>query len=198
MVNKHLISLEIIQMGSSFHLLIYKKGERIAHYVAHGADRCEKLKNELEAKIKRGDFTHYKTQREKVSQYVQENHFYSVMNCTKWEELRKSMDELRFSPAFAIKYLLDAEQNTEVFQEVPSCFGDWSCEHFPDSFLIEWLKIHSKFRDFQGKLIPDKITDFTDIIQSILEKYQIPHEKEKDIFTIYGYKRSRCKELIFG
>ena len=38
MVNKHLISLEIIQMGGSFHLLIYKKGERIAHYMAHGAD----------------------------------------------------------------------------------------------------------------------------------------------------------------
>lgn len=183
------IRLEIVPTGKYFHLIVFKNEEILRHFVAYGEAECEKLKNSLEQKIHRGDFTHQKTFHEKVARYVQTNQLQSFMNNTKWKELREAMDALEHSPAFIVKYLLNEEQETPDFEDIPRYAGDWSEDCFSASFAIEWLKIHAKFRSFQGHLLPDAVADFSDVIQAALEKHHIPYEKQGDIFTIFGYKQ---------
>lgn len=135
-----------------------------------------------------------KTLKEKAFQIVQERNLTSVMNKTKWNELRISMlEETPFPPPYIIKFLFDKESPEEtIFQHIPY-LGNWHESYcyppfFNASFTIEWIKIRPYYYKSQGLLLDSKIVDATETFLKILEKHSIPFEEENGIYTIFGYK----------
>lgn len=129
----------------------------------------------------------------KVQAIVKSKNLSSVMNDTKWLELQQGIGALPFPPAYNEK-LIQWDKAKFSFKDIkkePAYFGDWSSfweEGLPIFFTIEWLEIRSKYRKYQGRLVPPKIIDATKELIQLLNNLNIPFEQEKDIITIYGYK----------
>ena len=126
----------------------------------------------------------------KVFNIIRQRNLCSYMNDTKWEELRYSMYyDMPFPPPYDIKYIdIDHSTGYDINKDM-YCEGAWY-EPFLlyDYSLIEWIKIKPVILKHRGALISPEVIDATKELINILEKYNIPYEKENNIFTIYGYK----------
>ena len=130
--------------------------------------------------------------KEQVLQIAAQKGLASVMNDTKWIELKKAVATLPFPPPYIVKCITEEDcRATEQFDKVPRYIGDWSYyyeEGMPPFFTIEWIKVLPKYGKYRGRLIADEIIDETPELIAILQKYNIPYYEENGIFTIYGYK----------
>jgi len=129
----------------------------------------------------------------KVNKIIAEKNLTSYMNDTKWIELQNAIDDLPFPPPYIMKLIFDYDGlcHPDKISDAPHYLGDWSSywnEGLPPFFIIEWLKVCPRYGKYRGRLVNDEIWDETEEFVTILKKYNIPHEKENGIFTIYGYK----------
>ncbi|SCZ11656.1 DUF6678 family protein [Alkaliphilus peptidifermentans] len=135
--------------------------------------------------------------KEKVLRIVMEKNMFSVMNNTKWRELKQGISELPFPPSFVIKAIYEEETLYHQFDKDVGYHGDWGL--YLDGYLggdmyaipfyaVEWIKVRPRYSERQGRLIPDKIIDETEEFTAILKKYNISYEEDNGCFIIYGYR----------
>ena len=55
-------------------------------------------------------------------------------------------------------------------------------------FAVEWVKVRPRILLQQGRLIPDKVTDETELFIEGLKRYNIPYEEVNGTIIIYGYR----------
>jgi hypothetical protein len=136
--------------------------------------------------------------RQKTLEVIQSRGLCSMMNNTKWRELKKGVSDLPFPPPFIEKTVLEDE--TEYHKRLDSDvhgLGDWGFEN--DDYLgddesaipfwaIEWIKIRPRYKKHRGRLIPPETIDETDEFLAILIKYNIPFAEDNGAFIIYGYR----------
>lgn len=137
----------------------------------------------------------YKT---KIRQIIQEEGLCSVMNNTKWKELKKGISELPFLPPFVIKSVDEQETDWHNFAEDVRHSGDWGLylENYLGGdmyavpfYAVEWIKIRPRLLKYQGRLIKDKVIDETEDFLAVLKKYNIPYDEQNGTYIIYGYRR---------
>lgn len=120
---------------------------------------------------------------ERLQRYIEREQLVSVMNNTKWSELRALMiDEASFSPRYRVKCLRTTDER-------PYYWGaDWY-HHLPTFKAIEWLEIDPVDRERKGHLVPDIVTDKRDELEQLLGSRSIPFEWEGEFIRVYGYRR---------
>lgn len=134
--------------------------------------------------------------KKKINNIVQQKGLCSMMNNTKWKELKKGISELPFLPPFVIKSVDEEETFYHQFKEDVYYTGDWGM--YLDNYLggdiyatpfyaVEWIKIRPRLLKHQGRLIESKVIDETDEFLAILKKYNIPFEEQNGAYIIYGY-----------
>ena len=125
--------------------------------------------------------------KKKVMSLVEQKNMISIMNDTKWNELRESVKELPFLPPYEIKFITDTDSPKPFDKDV--CFtGNWDDEMLLPFFNIEWIQVRPRYIRERGFLIDGELLDETDMFINILEKYSIPYEEQSGTFIIYGYK----------
>jgi len=136
-----------------------------------------------------------KNLKEQAFQIVQQRNLYSLMNDTKWRELRMSvLNEMPFGPPYIMKTLFEQEcKYEEEFQNDVCYLGDWYegltyGEYFHGYFAIEWMKVRPRYLKSRGKLIGPEVIDASDQFEKILNQYHIPYEIENGMYCIYGYR----------
>lgn len=120
--------------------------------------------------------------RRRLRRYVQEQQLVSVMNDTKWRELREAMLSLQRRPKYRLQCLLSP----------PTDPDDWDSEwyyHLPTFVWIEWLDIDPIHRARRGHLVQDERTDLTSELIPLLEQHSIPFEANGPYLRIHGYRR---------
>ncbi len=114
------------------------------------------------------------------------------MNNTKWKELRNAMiHDMPFPPPYVVKTVKEIESEKHLFDDDVTYQWDWSEETLRqiwDFKNIERIKIRPRYWEYQGKLMPHKVIDETDMFIKILQKYNIPYEEANGTYIIYGYK----------
>jgi hypothetical protein len=129
-----------------------------------------------------------------VMNIVERKQLVSVMNDTKWLKLQFEINNnLAFPPAFISKYITDKmEPDTLDFEkQIPRYYGNWLNyyeEGLPPLYNIEWLEVYPKFEKHQGQLIQGQVIDASEEFEAILYKLNIPFDKKKGIYKIWGYK----------
>ncbi|SIT79350.1 DUF6678 family protein [Pontibacter indicus] len=121
--------------------------------------------------------------KEVTATFLESQRLVPIMNQTKWRELIGAMCALpQLNPQVRIKYL--QEDN-------PSGFAPIWWEQLEQTGLknIEWLQIKAIQDISVGLLSPSLQTDYTDLIQEVLDRYSIPYTVEGDLFRITGYQR---------
>lgn len=126
-----------------------------------------------------------------VLKYVNEHQLSSVMNKTKWCELEKALNESEdFIPYVRYKLIYDENPNTG-FTAV------WWHELLEIAETIEWLEVDPFKREWLGRLVADRVTDFSDVVSAQLAQYSIPYSIENGMFRIWGYlRRDESPEFI--
>ena len=136
----------------------------------------------------------------KIRKIIQEECLCSVMNNTKWRELKKGISELPFLPPFVIKSVDEQETDWHNFDKDEYNSRDWGL--YLDNYLggdiyavpfyaVEWIKIRPRLLKFQGRLIKDKVIDETKDFLAILKKNNIPYDEKNGTYIIYGYLRTK-------
>lgn len=134
--------------------------------------------------------------KKKINNIVEQKGLCSMMNDTKWKELKKGISELPFLPPFVIKSVDEEETFYHQFKEDVYYTGDWGM--YLDNYLggdiyatpfyaVEWIKIRPRLLKHQGRLIKSKVIDETDEFLAIQKKYNIPFEEQNETYIIYGY-----------
>ena len=133
----------------------------------------------------------------KINKLIQQKSLCSVMNNTKWKELKKGVSGLPFLPPFVIKSVDEEESEYHQFDEDVYYSGDWGM-HLDDYlggdiyatpfYAIEWIKIRPRILERQGRLIESKVIDETEEFIAILKKYNIPYDEQNGTYIIYGYQ----------
>lgn len=118
----------------------------------------------------------------RLQRYVQEEQLVSVMNDTKWRELRQVMIELPRSPKYRLQCLLSPPTAPDNWD------GDWYY-HLPTFVWIEWLDIDPIYQTRRGHLLKDELTDLTRELTPLLEAHSIPFEANGPFIRIHGYRR---------
>ncbi len=137
--------------------------------------------------------------KKKVYRIVEEKGLYSVMNNTKWRELKAGVSELPFEPPFVIKDVDVEESDYHKFDKDSYYPGAWGL--YLDNYLggdmyatpffeVEWIKVRPRMLERQGELMDDKVIDETEEFLEVLRRYNIPFEEKDGVFTIYGYVKS--------
>ena len=133
----------------------------------------------------------------KIRTIIEQKGMCSVMNTTKWKELKIGISKLPFEPPFVIKTVDEKESEYHTFEEDIYHTMDWGLYldnylggdiYATEYFEIEWIKVRPRILKKQGKLIPDKIIDETEEFVAVLQKYSIPFEEENGTYIIYGYQ----------
>src|SRR5687767_8530237 len=88
----------------------------------------------------------------RLRRHVQEQQLVSVMNETKWSELRQLMIEHPRSPRYRLQCLLSPPTDPESWER------DWHY-HLPAFVWIEWLDIDPIYRTRRGHLLDDEKVD---------------------------------------
>ena len=146
-----------------------------------------------------------KTRKEKILRIVAEKGLYSIMNNTKWNELKNGVLELQLYPPYVMKCVDEEETHCHQFDKDPKyeekevwhagTWGDgykgcldWDCFATP-FYAIEWIKVRPRYIKHQRCLMPEVIAqDMTEDFLTILTKHNIPFEEEDGAFIIYGYR----------
>ena len=133
----------------------------------------------------------------KINKLIQEKSLCSVMNNTKWKELKKGVSSLPFLPPFVIKSVDEEESEYHHFDEDEYYSGDWGMDlgdylggdiYATPFYAIEWIKIRPRILEHQGRLIESKVIDETEEFLAILKKYNIPYNEQNGTYIIYGYQ----------
>lgn len=117
----------------------------------------------------------------KTRRYIEENQLTSFMNKTKWRELAEGLiSNQEFEPEVSLKILGEYE---------PSEYSllDWEWVRFGVSSCIEWIDIDPAKKEYRGKLVADKETDYSDFIESILKSRNISYSVKDKIYRVWGY-----------
>ena len=141
-----------------------------------------------------------KTYKEKINEIVSKKGMYSVMNNTKWKELKNGVATLPFQPPFVMKCIDEEEQAQHEFDEDVCYTSDWGLYLENDLggdmyavpyYAVEWIKVRPRYLQYWShRLIPDPkniAEDATEQFVEILKKYNIPYEEDNGAFVIYGY-----------
>ena len=132
--------------------------------------------------------------KKKVLQIINERGLSSYMNNTKWNNFIKACsNEIPFPPPYTIKYLTEKNLESDTLEKEDVYFiGSWQGdENFPSEdyyFNIEWIKVRPRVLKHIGLLVKPELIDETKEFEEILHKYNIPYEKEGEIYCIYGYR----------
>jgi hypothetical protein len=118
----------------------------------------------------------------RLRRHVQEQQLVSVMNDTKWGELRQLMIEHSRSPRYRLQCLLSPPTNPDIWDR------DWYY-HLPTFVLIEWLDIDPIYRTLRGHLVEDEKVDLTEELTRLLQARSIPFEAHDGFVRIWGYRR---------
>lgn len=71
--------------------------------------------------------------------------------------------------------------------------GDWEdpfefgADQF-DGIAIEWIRIHPRYLEHRGRLIPPQVQNASEQLESLLQKHVIPFEQHGSDYLIYGYR----------
>lgn len=141
------------------------------------------------------------TDREKYKQklltLIEQRGLCSVMNDTKWRELKQGVAELPFPPPYVLKSIDEEESSYHQFDEDVRYLGSWGFDlsgylgediYATPFYEIEWIKVRPRVKKHRGRLIADSIVDETKAFRAILEQYNIPYEEENGAFLIRGYQ----------
>ncbi|MDR2889796.1 MAG: hypothetical protein LBV33_08185 [Lachnospiraceae bacterium] len=137
-----------------------------------------------------------KTRKEKILEIISNRHMYSCMNNTKWNELKAGIAQLPFCPPYIMK-TVDGEPPEVPFDEDVWYLGDWGLEidgclssdiYATPFYAIEWIIVRPRYTKHQGRLLPDKLIDETDLFVKLLEQCNIPYHEENGSYVIYGYQ----------
>ena len=124
--------------------------------------------------------------RKTVLRIVEERRMSSIMNDTKWEELRYAMmNEMPFQPPYTVKFLTDDAPCAEETSWHEAYVYEGL---FNAALAIEWIKIRPVKKKSRGALIPPEWEDAHDELEKILDKYNIPYEEENGVYCICGYR----------
>ena len=124
-----------------------------------------------------------KKDRERLNRYIARENLVSIMNNTKWSELRDLMLSLEnLSPKYRTMCLRIQSEDGYYWD------SDWYY-HLPTYKWIEWLDIDPIHRKHQGQLINEKETDLTKRIKEMLWSKSIPFSIEESYIRIWGYQR---------
>lgn len=128
---------------------------------------------------------HY--QRMRVLEALTDKQLSSVMNNTKWRELKDAvLHTLPFPPPYQAKYVLEDKLFPEDFEGDVWYWGDWE-EGLLPFYEVEWIRVRPRYQQHRGKLVAPEIVDCTDEFISILQMHNIPFKQENDSIYIYGY-----------
>ena len=133
----------------------------------------------------------------KVKNIIQNKGMYSIMNNTKWKELKKGVSELPFLPPFVIKAVDEEETEYHRFLHDEYRSVDWGL--YLDNYLggdiyatpyyaVEWIKIRPRILEHQGRLVESKVIDESKEFLAMLKKYNIPYVEQGEVYIIYGYR----------
>lgn len=124
-----------------------------------------------------------KKDEKRLQSLIEREGLVSVMNNTKWENLRSSMLDLKDkAPMWKVTCL--RSKISESYWD-----GDW-CHHLPTFKFIEYLDIDPIQKIRKGGLVEDEI-DNTKLIINLLEKNLIPFSIEGKYLRIWGYTRAQ-------
>lgn len=128
--------------------------------------------------------------RQKELQKIEERQLTSVMNDTKWEELRRAVaTTFPFKPPYQTKSILEDTSDAECLSVKANQSGDWD-DGFPyPTASIEWMRILPIVKEARGYIIEPEIHDLTDEFHHILGRLNIPFVMEGEIICIFGYVR---------
>lgn len=104
----------------------------------------------------------------------------SAINKTKWRELCQAFGE-RHSLNISVRYKLITSDLILGFSPV------WWDELFAESPAIEWLDFDPLVKEYQGRLIADKVTDVSAEILAIFNKHGIKYTAQESYFRVWGY-----------
>ncbi len=133
----------------------------------------------------------------KITSIIEQRGLYSVMNNTKWAELKTGIQTLPFAPPFVIKRVDEEKSVYHEFDENAYYLGDWgdgldcflgSDIYATPFFAIEWIKVRPCYLKMQGWLIPPEVLDETEEFITILKSNHIPYEERQGVFMIFGYR----------
>lgn len=121
---------------------------------------------------------------------IEERQLTSVMNKTKWEELRRAVAPTCLSEApYQIKNVLEDTPDSEYLSKTADLSSDWD-DGFPyPTASIEWMRILPIVKEVRGYIIEPEIHDLTDEFHHILRRLKIPFVMEGEIICIFGYLR---------
>ncbi|TCI39384.1 hypothetical protein EVJ29_01740 [Exiguobacterium sp. SH4S7] len=128
--------------------------------------------------------------RQKELQEIEERQLTSVMNKTKWGELRRAVaNTFLFEPPYQIKYVLEDTPDPEFLSKTAYESGDWD-DGFPyPTSSIEWIRLRPKVLVYKGAIVEPDVCDMTDELISILTKERIPFIQDNEMIQIFGYVR---------
>ena len=117
-----------------------------------------------------------------VTDYINTNQLASAMNKTKWRKLASAMtSNPDFEPQVRVKHLLDKVEPSGF------TFLDWEWVKNGETKWVDWIELSSVRKDYIGRLIDDKQTNFTEWLRAALIGQSIPFEEIDCIFKVRGY-----------
>jgi len=137
--------------------------------------------------LKRLDQVERTRLRAKVKAEVQRRGLASVMNQTRWEELRAAMLRLPFKPAFQMQTVLGPREPLWSSDQVTSQ-GCWCAECIEPFWPIEWIRILPRLWREEGALVPMRlVADSSEALRTELTGLSLPFHEDHRGFWIYGY-----------
>lgn len=133
----------------------------------------------------------------RIFKIIEEKGLCSVMNTTKWREVKKVVEDISFQPPFIIKKLDEEETEYHFLDKDSYHENDWGLYlnnylggdiYAVPYFAVKWIKVKPRILQEQGKLLPPKVIDKTEEFVAGLKKHNIPYEEMNGSFVIYGYK----------
>lgn len=146
--------------------------------MAQKADHAELARQAAEAR---------ELHRRRVRDAVQRRGLASVMNQTRWEELRGAIQRLPFRPVFQTQAVLGPREALWTSDRVTSQ-GCWCAECIEPFWAIEWIRILPRLWREEGALVPLKLAaDVADALRAELIGLSLPFREDDRGFWIHGY-----------
>lgn len=136
---------------------------------------------------------------DQVRQEICRRGLVSLMNDTKWEELKDAVcHELAFTPPYQLKLVLAPLPDPEQFECEEYSLGDWSDECLLPFYEIEWLRVRPRVLLHRGRLIAPEVQSVEPGLLEILRRYHIPYRRDADTIWIYGYASNTNNITLSG